>query len=126
MMHVRGREGQVAWWLHRITGLGVLVFLCMHVVDTSMLLLGETAYNHLLKTVYQAWWFQPMEIALGGALVYHTLNGLRVILLDFWEDAIRYDRQLRQGLLGVYVISMAALSLVMLWPFFVRTAAATP
>jgi succinate dehydrogenase / fumarate reductase cytochrome b subunit len=121
MMRVRGREGQWAWWLHRITGLGVLLFLCMHIVDTSMLLLGEDAYNHLIKTVYQAWWFQPMEIALGGALVYHTLNGLRIILIDFWEDGIRYDQQIRRGLLGVYVVSMVALAVVMLWPFVFRT-----
>ncbi len=113
----RDRQGQWAWLLNRVTGLGVLAFLCLHILDTSLMLRGEDAYNHLIKTVYQAWWFQPMEIALGGALLYHALNGLRLILIDFWEDAIRYRRLLWRGLLALYVLAMIPLTAVMLWPF---------
>jgi succinate dehydrogenase / fumarate reductase cytochrome b subunit len=106
-----------AWWLHRISGLGVLAFLCLHVVDTSLMLVGEDAYNHLIRSVYQQWWFQPAEVALGGALVYHALNGLRIILIDFWEDAIRHERLIRRGLLALFVVTMVSLAVVMLWPF---------
>ena len=119
----RGREGQWLWALHRITGLGVLLFLCLHVVDTSLLLAGEAAYNHLIRSVYQQWWFQPMEVALGGALVFHALNGLRIVLLDFWEDGIRWERQLRTGMLALFVLTVVPLAAVMLWPF-VRAALA--
>jgi succinate dehydrogenase / fumarate reductase cytochrome b subunit len=114
---IRGREGQWAWLLHRVTGLGVLLFLCLHVVDTSLLLAGEGAYNHLIERVYQAWWFQPMEIALGAALLYHALNGVRVILLDFWEDAIRHERRLRTAVAIAFVVIMVPLAAAMLWPF---------
>lgn len=103
--------------LHRITGLGVLVFLCLHVVDTSLMLAGEAAYNRLIRLVYQAWWFQPMEIALGGALLYHALNGLRIILIDFWEDGIRHERALRNATLVLFFVAMVPLAVVMLWPF---------
>jgi succinate dehydrogenase / fumarate reductase cytochrome b subunit len=113
----RGREGQWLWVLHRITGLGVLLFLCLHVVDTSLLLAGEAAYNHLIRSVYQQWWFQPMEVALGGALVFHALNGVRIVLLDFWEDGIRWERQLRSGMLALFILVMVPLAVVMLWPF---------
>jgi succinate dehydrogenase / fumarate reductase cytochrome b subunit len=123
-MRVQGREGQWAWRLHRLTGLGVLAFLCLHVVDTAMLLRGEAAYNHLLRTVYQQWWFQPMEIALGAALLFHALNGVRLILVDFWEDGIRYERPIRQALLAVFVVSTLALAVVMLWPFVVPATSA--
>jgi succinate dehydrogenase / fumarate reductase cytochrome b subunit len=116
----RGRAGWWAWLLHRVTGLGVLLFLCLHVVDTSLMLRGEAAYNHLIETVYQAWWFQPLEIALGGALVYHALNGLRLILIDFWEDAIRHEHLLRQGVLVLFVLIMIPLAAAMLWPFVGR------
>jgi succinate dehydrogenase / fumarate reductase, cytochrome b subunit len=114
---LRNREGQWAWWLHRLTGLGVLAFLCLHIVDTSLLLRGEDAYNHLIKTVYQQWWFQPAEIALGGALVFHMLNGLRIIVLDFSENAIRHDRLLRRGVAAAFVVVMVPLSAIMLWHF---------
>lgn len=115
---LRNREGQWAWLLHRLTGLGVLCFLCLHVVDTSLMLQGEAAYNHLIRSVYQQWWFQPLELALGGALVYHALNGLRVIAVDLWEDAIRYDRTLRRAVVVGFLAIMVPLGLVMLWPFF--------
>ncbi|HEV2126979.1 MAG TPA: succinate dehydrogenase, cytochrome b556 subunit [Chloroflexota bacterium] len=114
---LRNREGQWAWWLHRLSGLGVLAFLCLHIVDTSLMLQGEAAYNHLIKSVYQQWWFQPAEVALGGALVYHTLNGLRVIAIDFWEDAIRHERLIRRGVLVAFFAIMAPLTVVMIWPF---------
>jgi succinate dehydrogenase / fumarate reductase cytochrome b subunit len=114
---LRNREGQWAWLLHRLTGLGVLGFLCLHVIDTSLLLQGEAAYDHLIRSVYQQWWFQPMEVALGGALVYHALNGLRVIAVDLWEDAIRYDRTLRRAVVVGFVVVMVPLGAVMLWPF---------
>jgi len=114
---LRNREGQWAWALHRLTGLGVLAFLCMHVLDTSLMLAGEEAYNHLIKSVYQQWWFQPAEIALGGALVYHAFNGLRIIALDFWEPAIQHDRTLRRAVAGSVALIMVPLGGVMLWPF---------
>ena len=117
MERLRDRRGLWAWWLHRLSGLGVLAFLCLHVIDTSLLLRGEAAYNHLIKDVYQAWWFQPMEVALGGALVYHAINGVRIVILDFWEDAITYRRQLLNSVVALFLLTMIPLTAAMLWPF---------
>jgi succinate dehydrogenase / fumarate reductase cytochrome b subunit len=117
LRRLRNREGQWAWALHRLTGLGVLGFLCLHIVDTALLLAGEEAYNHLIRTVYQQWWFQPAEIALGAALVFHTLNGLRVIALDLWEGGVRHDGTLRRAVLVAFLVVMIPLGMVMLWPF---------
>ncbi len=114
---LRNREGQWAWWLHRLTGLGVLAFLCLHIVDTSLMLAGEDAYNHLIRAVYQQWWFQPAEVALGGALIYHALNGLRVIAIDLWEDAIRHERLIRRAVFAGFIAIMVPLTVVMIWPF---------
>ncbi|MCL5005257.1 MAG: hypothetical protein M1404_01880, partial [Acidobacteria bacterium] len=33
----RGHEGQWAWLFHRITGIGVFLFLLAHIVDTAMI-----------------------------------------------------------------------------------------
>jgi succinate dehydrogenase / fumarate reductase cytochrome b subunit len=114
---LRNREGQWSWILHRVTGLGVLGFLCMHVIDTSLMLAGEEAYNHLIRSVYQQWWFQPAEIALGGALVYHALNGLRIILIDLWEGALTHDHTLRRLVVASFLLIMVPLGAIMLWPF---------
>ena len=35
-----------------------------------------------------------MESLLGAALLYHALNGLRIIIMDFWPSMTRYHKQL--------------------------------
>jgi succinate dehydrogenase / fumarate reductase, cytochrome b subunit len=122
----RSREGQWAWALHRVSGLGVLAFLCLHIVDTSLLLAGEAAYNHLIRAVYQQWWFQPLEIALGAALLFHALNGLRVILIDFWERGVRYEHRLWRVTLVLFVLLTVPLAAAMLAPFVGRAPAGAP
>jgi succinate dehydrogenase / fumarate reductase cytochrome b subunit len=34
------------------------------------------------------------ELLLGAALLYHALNGLRIIVMDFWPATTVYHRQL--------------------------------
>ena len=79
----KGGVGQWSWALHRITGVGVLAFLFGHVVDTFMVGFGPELYNET-NSLYQQWWFKPFEVVLVGATLYHALNGLRVIIFDFW------------------------------------------
>ena len=47
------------------------------------------------------------EIALVGAIGYHALNGLRIILLDFWSKGTKYQKQLFWGVLVLWVVLMA-------------------
>ena len=48
-----------------------------------------------------------MEVALVGAVIYHTLNGLRIILIDFWSMGTRRQRQLFWGaLIGSVVLTI--------------------
>ena len=35
-----------------------------------------------------------MEWLLGAAVLYHALNGLRIVVMDFWPPLTRYHRQL--------------------------------
>ena len=41
----RGQSGQWSWLLHRITGLGVLLFLLVHIVDITLIGFGPKVYN---------------------------------------------------------------------------------
>ena len=79
---------QLAWFGHRAGGIGVLVYLFLHIVETSTVLFGP---GRLRRRVG---FFRNLparlgEILLMAALVYHALNGLRVILMDFWPAADR-------------------------------------
>ena len=79
----RGGLGQWSWAAHRITGVLVVAFLFGHIVDTFALGFGPELYDETIA-LYKQWWFMPFEIALVAAVLYHALNGLRIILFDFW------------------------------------------
>jgi succinate dehydrogenase / fumarate reductase cytochrome b subunit len=85
--------GQIAWYLHRVTGVGILLFLFAHIVDTALVAWGEDAYERVVS-VYHHPIVQIMELGLVGAVIYHGLNGLRVMIIDFWPKATQYHSQL--------------------------------
>ncbi|HEX2050822.1 MAG TPA: succinate dehydrogenase, cytochrome b556 subunit [Actinomycetota bacterium] len=79
----RGGLGQWSWAAHRITGVAVIAFLFGHIVDTFGVGFGAELYDETIS-LYQQWWFKPFEVGLVAATLYHALNGLRIILFDFW------------------------------------------
>jgi succinate dehydrogenase / fumarate reductase, cytochrome b subunit len=81
----KGGIGQWSWAAHRITGVGVLAFLFGHIVDTFAAGFGPELYNETIR-LYQLWWFKPFEVALVGAVLFHALNGLRIVAFDFWPQ----------------------------------------
>lgn len=113
----RGGEGMWSWILHRGTGLAVLGFLFLHILDTSLVGLGEEHYNRFVS-IYQAAFFRPLEVLLVGAVIFHALNGVRVVLIDFWEKGARHERRLAavQGVLSALLFLPAAF--MMLRPMF--------
>jgi succinate dehydrogenase / fumarate reductase cytochrome b subunit len=90
---LRSQTGAWAWLLHRLTGVGVLIFLLAHIVDTALIGFGPEVYEHALD-IYRLPLFKVLEIALVFAVVYHAVNGIRVILVDFWEPGTKYQKQL--------------------------------
>jgi succinate dehydrogenase / fumarate reductase, cytochrome b subunit len=79
----RGGIGQWSWAFHRITGVAVVSFLFGHIVDTFAVGFGPELYDETIS-LYQQWWFKPIEVGLIAATLYHALNGMRIILFDFW------------------------------------------
>ena len=79
----RGGVGQWSWAFHRITGVLVMTFLIGHIVDTFSVGFGPQLYDETIS-LYKQWWFKPFEVMLVAAVLFHALNGLRIILFDFW------------------------------------------
>ncbi len=101
----RGGIGQWSWAAHRITGVGVIAFLFGHIVDTFAIGFGPELYDETIA-LYKQWWFAPFEVGLVGAVLYHALNGIRVMLVDFWEKGARYQKQMLWVVLGIWVLVM--------------------
>ncbi len=103
----RGREGMWSWVLHRITGLALYFFLLVHIMDTALVRVSPEAYNVVIGA-YQTPLMGVAEIALVGAVVFHAFNGLRIILVDFWNIGVRHHVAMFYGVIALWVIVMLA------------------
>jgi len=102
----------ISWALHRVTGLGVLLFLLLHIVDIFIVNYGPDAFNELLF-LYRHPVFRIGEIILVAGLYYHAANGVRIILIDFWPQAYRYERQLFYGVIAVFLLGFIPTAILM-------------
>ena len=86
-----GGSGQYAWVLHRASGISILFFLLVHIIDISLIGLGSAIYDASVE-FYAHPVLLPMEVLLVGAVVYHTLNGIRIMTIDFTKSGYRQER----------------------------------
>jgi succinate dehydrogenase / fumarate reductase cytochrome b subunit len=89
----KGHPGQYSWILHRVTGVAVILFLFMHVVDTALVGWGPEAYDRVTKA-YANPVIHLLELGLVLAVLYHSINGLRVTLVDFFPRLVTRIRGL--------------------------------
>ena len=113
----RGDPGMWSWVAHRITGVSVFFFLFVHVLDTALVRVSPEAYDQVIET-YKNPVVGLMELGLVAAVLYHALNGIRVMLVDFWAKGPRYQRQMLWVILGVWVVVMVPAAVRMLMHTF--------
>jgi len=100
----RGKVGMWSWVLHRITGVAIFFFLLVHVLDTALVRLSPEAYNAVIST-YKTPLIGLAELGLVAAILFHALNGVRIILIDFWRKGVKY-----QNLMFWIVIAIALIA----------------
>jgi len=101
----RGDAGMWSWVAHRITGVLTFFFLFAHVLDTALVRVSPQAYNSIIET-YKNPFVNLVEVGLVGAVLYHALNGIRIMLIDFWANGARYQRMMLWILLAVWLVVM--------------------
>ena len=102
----RGREGMWSWVAHRITGVLIFFFLFAHVLDTALVRVSPESYDRVIDT-YKTPIVNLMEVGLVGAVLFHSMNGLRIMAIDFWEKGPRYQKQMTYAILAIFVPVMA-------------------
>jgi succinate dehydrogenase / fumarate reductase cytochrome b subunit len=107
----RGREGMWSWVAHRISGVLLFLFLVAHVLDTALVRVSPDAYNEVMEA-YKNPVVGLGEAGLVAAVIFHALNGLRIIAVDFWSKGPRYQRQMFWAVVIGFVVLFA--------PFAVR------
>jgi len=113
----RGQSGMWAWLLHRITGLGVLLFLVVHIVDISLLGFGPAVYNEGIA-LFGTPIVRFVSLALIGALFYHAFNGVRIMLVDFVPKAASYQRIMFWTVMILTIVCFLPMAYFVLAPLF--------
>jgi succinate dehydrogenase / fumarate reductase, cytochrome b subunit len=117
----RGKSGQWAFVLHRITGFLVFMFLLLHVVDVSLVNASPKLYNEV-HDLYGNVLLRLFEVGLLAALLFHAFNGLRIVMIDFFPGAIRSEKVMFSIVLFFTVVLSAVGGFVILKPFLEGTA----
>lgn len=89
LLRYRGSEGMLAWAFHRISGLAIWLFIVLHVFDIWLSGANPKLYGDLL-VIYGSAIGRVGETLLGAALLFHALNGLRIVIMDFWPAMTRF------------------------------------
>jgi succinate dehydrogenase / fumarate reductase cytochrome b subunit len=76
-----GRYGieRVAYWLMRLTGLGLLAYFVAHIYETSNILQGKAGWEEFLELTQSTEGHVVLAVVI-GMCVFHTVNGIRVML----------------------------------------------
>ena len=107
----RGDPAMWSWVLHRITGATIFFFLFVHVLDTALVRVGPQSYDEVIST-YKTPIVGLMELGLVAAVLYHALNGIRVILIDFWAQGTRYQRLMLWAIGIIWLLVMVPATVV--------------
>jgi succinate dehydrogenase / fumarate reductase cytochrome b subunit len=86
----QGGGPMVAWMLHRITGVGILVVVGVHVLSSFFMQQTGSNAATLINTIYEHWAFQ---VVVAFFVLFHSLNGLRISILDIWPKLLNYQRE---------------------------------
>jgi succinate dehydrogenase / fumarate reductase, cytochrome b subunit len=100
-MRYRGREGQLSFLLHRLTGLGTLLFLTIHILDTATVFFYPSLYDHAIA-IYQTTLFGIGEMFLVWSVLYHGANGIRISIFD-WKPHLWKIENERKWAIGTLI-----------------------
>jgi succinate dehydrogenase / fumarate reductase cytochrome b subunit len=111
----KGKAGQWAFVAHRVTGFLVFFFLLLHVVDVSLVSRPDM-YNEV-HALYGNVLLRLFEVGLLGGLVFHALNGLRIVMVDFFPGAIRNEKAMLSVIVFLTVVLTMVGGFIILKPF---------
>jgi len=121
-----GGVGQWSWLVHRVTGLGILLYLVTHIIDTFFVVVSPALYDHtiamyggILSGTYHwplRWAFRMGELGLIACVLFHAINGIRVVLFDFWPRGALYQRQIFWVVLALFLGIMAPVTYIVVKP----------
>jgi succinate dehydrogenase / fumarate reductase, cytochrome b subunit len=91
-LRYQGKGPMLTFILHRISGLGILIFVALHVLASYMMnqSWGIKVGTFINQQFYETWIFQLFIFFFA---LFHVINGLRITILDLWPKLMEYQRE---------------------------------
>lgn len=85
-LRYKGQGPYLTFILHRIGGLGMGIFVAVHILASFM----GGDIGSFLNNIYENWAFQ---IFIFFCALFHAINGLRITLSDLFPKLIEFQRE---------------------------------
>jgi succinate dehydrogenase / fumarate reductase cytochrome b subunit len=114
----RARDRDVQRWAfvaHRVTGAAIFAFLLLHVLDVALVAVSAPRFDEV-HSLYGSAPMRVFECLLLFAILFHTFNGLRLLLLDLAELDLAAARRLLHVAIALTVVAGTVAGIVILRP----------
>lgn len=108
-----GQSGQWTWMLHRLTGLLTVGFISVHVLDSTLVTFFPKLYQKTIR-LFKLPLAGLGEIGLIGAVLFHGVNGLRILVLDSRPEWWRHQKKANQLMQLAFAVLYLPLAFKML------------
>ena len=85
-LRYRGEGPMLTFVLHRIGGVGMAIFITMHILASFL----GGSIGGFLNGIYENWLFQ---IFIFFCALFHAINGLRITIVDLFPKLLVYQRE---------------------------------
>jgi len=85
-LRYKGQGPMLTYVLHRIGGLGMAIFITIHILASFLGGRGGAFVNN----IYENWIFQ---IFIFFCVLFHAINGLRITILDLFPKLLEHHRE---------------------------------
>ena len=88
-LRYRGKAPMLTYILHRIGGLSLVLFLTLRIFIPFLVKQPQSAdVGIFIGTVFASW---PFQVYIIFIILFHMVNGLRIVILDLWPDLIEHQ-----------------------------------
>ena len=85
-LRYKGQGPMLTFILHRIGGIGMAVFITMHILASFL----GGGIGGFLNNIYEHWLFQ---IFIFFCVLFHAINGLRITIIDLFPRLLVHQRE---------------------------------
>ena len=104
--------GTVVHYAHRLTGLIITFYLVLHITVVSQAAFNGTGFDEMMHDMHANVAFLLMDWLLFGAVAFHGLNGIRIILFDFDVMTAKQDQLAWVVIIGTIMLMVIALAIL--------------